>query len=191
VCTILSQAIASLASEVGNRSRPTGNHREPDFKEKAMQHEGGFRFLAALAALGLVGILALGAFGAGFAAGSASDAGATVWVHGGHWPGQILGFLVTIILVVILFRLIAMALFGHRHYHRAWAHQRHWRDWDDADRFGPPSGPGGWHRSEWREVGQAYFDDFHRRAHGAEPPAGDSAPTGNASTDGPGSEQPQ
>lgn len=156
-----------------------------------MRHEGGFRFLAALAVLGLIGIFAVGAFGAGFAAGSTSDAGGTVWVHGGHWPGQILGFLVTILLVVILFRLIAMALFGHRHCHRAWAHGPRWRDWDDADRFGPPSGPGGWHRSEWREVGQAYFDDFHRRAHGAEPPAGGSAPTEGSSTEGPGGEQPR
>jgi hypothetical protein len=150
-----------------------------------MQHEGGFRFLAALAVLGLIGILTLGAFGAGFATGSASDATANpVWGHGGYWPREILGFLVTILLAVILFRLIAMALFGHRHCNRAWAHQRHGRDWDDADRFGPPSGPGGWHRSEWREAGQAYFDDLHRRAHGTEPPAGSSAPTEGSSTGG-------
>jgi uncharacterized membrane protein len=152
-----------------------------------MRYEGGFRFLAALTLLGLIGILALGAFGAGFAAGSASGAGGTVWVHGGYWPGQILGLLVTILVAVILFRLIAMVLFGHRHCHRAWAHHRRWRDWDEADRFGPPAGPGGWHRSEWREAGQAYFDELHRQAHGTEPPA-----TGGSSTgDSAGGEQPR
>ena len=149
-----------------------------------MRHEGGFRFLAALAVLGLIGIFAVGAFGAGFAAGSASDATANpVWVHdGAFWGGHIIGFLVTILLVLILFRLIVLAIFGH--HRRSWAHGRHWHDWSDADRFGPGPGQGSWHRSEWREAGQAYFDEFHRRAHGTEPPA-----TGGSSTEGAGGEQ--
>ena len=145
-----------------------------------MRDGGGFRVLAALLLLGFIGLITAGAFGAGFAAGSASGPGyAPAWVYGGAFgAGHVIGFLVTIFVLIILFRLIAMAIFGHRH--RAWRHHGYWRGEGDADRFGsgygPGFGPGGWHRSEWRDAGQAAFDDFHRRAHGTEQPA--TGPTG-------------
>ena len=140
-----------------------------------MRYGSGFRVLAALLLLGFIGILTAGAFGAGFAAGSASGTtSAPAWAYGGAFGvGHVIGFFVAILVLVIVFRLIVIAVFGgHRH---AWGHHGYWRSEGDADRFGPGHGPGfgpgGWHRSEWRDAGQAAFDDFHRRAHSTEPPA--------------------
>jgi hypothetical protein len=138
-----------------------------------MRYGGGFRVLAALLLLGFLALITAGAFGAGFAAGSASGTtSAPAWAYGGAFGvGHVIGFFVTILVLLIVFRLIMIAIFGgHR---RAWGHHGYWRNEGDADRFGPGYGPGfgpgGWHRSEWREAGQAAFDDFHRRAHGTEP----------------------
>lgn len=136
-----------------------------------MRYGGGFRAMAALLLLGFITLIAAGAWGAGYAAGSASGTtSAPAWAYGGAFgAGHVIGFLVTLLVLFIVFRLILVAVFGHRH--RAWARHGYWHGEGDADRFGPASGPGGWHRSEWREAGQAAFDDLHRRAHGAEPPA--------------------
>ena len=139
-----------------------------------MRYGGGFRALAALHLLGFIGLLTAGAYGAGYAAGSGSNAaGASAWAYGGAFgAGHVIGFFVTILVLIVLLRLIMVAIFGG--HHRAWARHGYWRDGPDADRsgpgFGPGFGPGGWHRSEWREAGQAAFDEFHRHAHGTEPP---------------------
>ena len=157
-----------------------------------MRYGGGFRFLAALLLLGVIGLLTAGAYGAGYAAGSGSGTAASPWAYGGAFgAGNVIGFFVTILVLLIVFRLIMIAIFGgHR---RAWAHHGYWRGEGDADRFGPGYGPGfgpgGWHRSEWREAGQAAFDDFHRRAHGTEPPAA-GGPVGQTGATAP-SDQPR
>ena len=162
-----------------------------------MRYGGGFRVLAALLLLGFIGLITAGAYGFGFAAGSASTAtAAPAWAYGGAFgAGNVIGFLVTILILIVLFRLIALAFFGH--HRRAWARHGYWGhgDWGadgDADR-GEPGGwhggpgsrpgswPGGWHRSEWREVGQAAFNDFHSRAHSADAPATGEGPKPAAS----------
>jgi hypothetical protein len=142
-----------------------------------MRHGGGFRVLAALLLLGFIAVLTAGAYGAGFATGAASGStGIPAWAYGGALgAGHVIGLLVTIIVLILLVRLIGLAFFGgHR---RAWAHRGHWRTWADSDSAEPGGRPGGWHRSEWREAGQAAFDEFHRRAHTAEPPMRGGDPT--------------
>jgi hypothetical protein len=146
-----------------------------------MRHGGGFRALAALLLLGFIGLITAGAYGVGYAAGSGSNTvNGSAWAYGGAFgAGHVIGFFVTILVLIILFRLIMVAVFGgHR---RAWAHHGYWRGGPNDDRSGPGYGPGGWHRSEWREAGQAAFDDFHSRAHGNEPPSGGPS-TGGSST---------
>jgi hypothetical protein len=140
-------------------------------KEIKMRHGGGFRILAALLLLGFTGVLTAGAYGAGFAAGTASGStNVPAWAYGGAFGvGHVIGLLVTIVVLILIVRLIGLAFFGgHR---RAWAHRGDWRTWDDSGAVEPGSRPVGWHRSEWREAGQAAFDEFHRRAHTTEPPA--------------------
>jgi hypothetical protein len=164
-----------------------------------MRNGGGFRVIAALLLLGFIGLITAGAYGAGFAAGSASTATTVpAWAYGGAFGfGHVLGFLLAILILIVLFRLIALAFFGHRH--RAWSHRGYWAADGDAGRGGPDSwnggpsgwqgGPGSWHggwrRSEWREAGQAAFDDFHRRAHGTEPPAAGGPSAGPTAASGP------
>lgn len=139
-----------------------------------MRNGGGFRIVAALVLLGVIGLLTAGAYGAGFTAGQASGTTSNLapWAYGGAFgAGRLVGFIVTIVVLIILFRLIALVLFGHRH--RAWGHHGYWHGASDADAgpgFGPGYGPGGWHRSEWRQAGQAAFDEFHRQAHSASAP---------------------
>jgi len=169
-----------------------------------MRYGGGFRAVAALLLIGFIALVGAGAYGAGFAAGSASPtlvAPSPAWAYGGAFGvGHVIGFLVTILVLIIMFRLIMVVLFGHRH--RGWARHGYWHGEGDADRFGPggsggpgsfgPGGPGpwgGWHRSEWREAGQARFDEFHNRSHGYQPPAGGppagGPPAGGSATGGP------
>jgi hypothetical protein len=137
-----------------------------------MRHGGGFRFLAALFFIGFMGLFTLGVFGVGIAVGAGSSGTAFAgWGHGGA-----IGLLLTILIFLILLRMIGFVIFGH---HRHWARHAYYHGGFDGDRFGPGGsgvGPGGWHRSEWREIGQAYFDDFHRRAHGTETPTPEAAP---------------
>jgi hypothetical protein len=136
----------------------------------------------------VVGILAVAAFGAGFAVGAAQGSiSAPAWTYGG-----VIGFLITIFIVLILFRMITFALFGH--HRRAWGHHGYWRGDFGPGQFGPGQfgpgqfgpgqfthfgrGPRGWqHGEDWRQVGQAWFDDFHGRSHGSQTPAGGDAPT--------------
>jgi len=163
-----------------------------------MRYGSGFRVVAALVLLGVIGLLAAGAYGAGFAAGQSSGVTSVApWAYGGAFgAGHLLGFVVTILVLIILFRLIALVLFGHQH--RAWGHHGYWYGEGDADRgsgsgsgsgpsFGPGYGPGGWHRSEWRRAGQAAFDEFHRQAHGSDAPPSSGTPAGG----NPGSPEPR
>jgi hypothetical protein len=161
-----------------------------------MRYGGGFRALAALLLIGFIALVGAGAYGAGFAAGQVSPtvgAPSPAWAYGCAFGiGHVIGFLVTILVLVIMIRLIVVVLFGS-HRHHGWARHGYWHGEGDADRFGPggfgPGGPGGpgpwggWHRSEWREAGQARFDELHNRSHGYPPPAGGPATGGPATGD--------
>jgi uncharacterized membrane protein len=146
-----------------------------------MRYGGGFRLVAALLVIGVVAALTAGAYSAGFVAGAGTNAtNVSPWVYGGAFgASHIVGLIVTILILVMMFRVMRFAFWGHAH--GGW------------DRRGPgftggpgepggPSGPGGWgrgwHGEHWHSARQAAFDDWHRRAHGAEPPATGSTPTG-------------
>jgi hypothetical protein len=144
-----------------------------------MRHGAGFRVLAALLLLGFIAFITAGAYGTGFVAGTGSTAtNVPPWAYGGAFGvGHVIGLVVTILVLIVMFRVIGLILFGGRH--RGWAHHGYWGPEGDADRGGPGEwhGSPGWHRSEWREAGQARFDELHRRAHETEPPATGSSPT--------------
>ena len=153
-----------------------------------MRYGGGFRALAALLLLGFIGLIAAGAYGAGFAAGNTSPAftpAPHAWAYGGSFGfGHFVGFLVTILIFIIVVRLILAVIFGGHRRHGMWGHPAYWHGPGDPAQFGPTGPRGGWHRGPWQEVGQPYFDEFHRRAHAvphAEPPTG-AGPTGAGPT---------
>ncbi|MGA3029704.1 MAG: hypothetical protein ABSE58_03055 [Candidatus Limnocylindrales bacterium] len=133
-----------------------------------MRHGGGFRVLAALVLVGVIAALTAGAYGAGFAAGSTSGAtNVSPWVYGGAFgAGHVIGFFVTVLVLIVLFRVLVFAFVGHRH--PWWGRRGYWRGGSEGTM--PADGPGGWHRGEWRDAAQATFDDYHNRAH-ATPPA--------------------
>jgi len=144
-----------------------------------MRYGGGFRALAALLLLGFIGLIAAGAYGAGFAAGNTSPAftpAPPAWAYGGAFGfGHFVGFLVTILIFIIVVRLILAVIFGGHRRHGPWGHPGYWQGPGDPAQFGAYGPRGGWHRGPWQEVGQPYFDEFHRRAHAeptAAPPAG-------------------
>jgi hypothetical protein len=156
-----------------------------------MRHGSGLRALAALVLLGVIGLITAGAYGAGFAAGQGSGTTSNLapWAYGGAFgAGHLVGFVLTILVLIMLFRLIAVVLFGgHR---RAWGHHGYWHGDVDPSRgpgFGPSRqgfGPGGWHRSEWRQAGQAAFDEFHRQAHANQAATPGTTPGGAPGTTG-------
>jgi hypothetical protein len=160
-----------------------------------MRQGGGFRVLAAFVLLGLFALITAGAYGAGFAAGSGSGTtNMAPWAYGGAFGvGHVVGFVVTVIILIVMLRVLGLILFGHRH--RAWGHHGYWRG-EGEPGFGPGAGPGGWHRSEWRQAGQAAFDEFHRQAHANQPPAGgttggSTGGTGTVNPGAPGSDEPR
>ncbi len=149
-----------------------------------MRYGGGFRVLAAVLLLGFIGLITAGAYGAGFAAGSAPGTTTVpAWAYGGAFgAGHIVGFVITILVLLIVFRLVLFAIFGG-HRHGPWGRHAYWHgEYDPRFSPGPGAGPwqGGWQRSEWRQAGQAAFDEFHRQAHSSEPPASGSNPSGPA-----------
>jgi hypothetical protein len=164
-----------------------------------MRYGGGFRALAALLLLGFVGLVALGAYGAGFAAGNGSPAftpanppasPAGAWAYGGAFGvGHVIGFLVTILIFIIVIRLVLAVIFGGPR-RRMWGHPGYWHGGDPAQ-FGPAGSYGGWHRGPWHEVGQSYFDEFHNKAHGNQPPAAGGSATGDPNAGGPTADQPR
>jgi len=169
-----------------------------------MRQGGGFRVLAALLLLGVIAFITAGAYGAGYTAGQASGTTTNLgpWVYGGAFgAGHIVGFIVTIIVLLVVFRLLALVFFGG-HHRRYWGQPGYWRgdvDPSQGPGFGPGGqgfgpggqgfGPGGWHRSEWRQAGQAAFDEFHRQAHTNQPPTGGETPGTTPGT--PGADQPR
>jgi hypothetical protein len=173
-----------------------------------MHRGSGIRIVAALVAVALVATFAALAYGAGYSAGSVNGPavvnGATVYGPGWGWPGfffgwHILGFIFGLFVLLFVFRLIAFAIFGHRH-HGPWGYHGRWNaapgdpnaapGAGDQDRFagyGPgPWGPG-WHHRRWYGGPAAALDEWHRQAHGntgpdagpstgAQPPAGGQQP---------------
>ena len=154
-----------------------------------MRHGGGFRLIGALLVVGVVAALTAGAYSAGFVAGAGSGAtNASPWVYGGAFGASgIVGLIVTVLVLVVVFRVLRFAFWGHSR--AAW------------ERGGPgrPGGPGddGWNRHDehwhggpwgggpWHSARRAAFDEMHRRAHGEQP--GQPPAAGNAS----GGEQPR
>jgi hypothetical protein len=149
-----------------------------------MRYGGGLRLLAALLVLGVVAALTAGAYGAGYVAGLGTNTtNVSPWVYGGAFgASQIVGLIVTIIILVMIFRVMRFAFWGHAH--GGW------------DRCGPgftggsggPGGPGGWHSGwhdgSWHSARQAAFEEWHRRAHdeqSGQTPGG--TPGGSASND--------
>jgi hypothetical protein len=158
-----------------------------------MRQGGGFRVLAALLLLGVIAFITAGAYGAGFTAGQASGTTTNLgpWVYGGAFgAGHLVGFIVTIIVLIVVLRLLALVFFGG-HHRRYWGHPGYWRgdvDPSQGPSFGPGGqgfGPGGWHRSEWRQAGQAAFDEFHRQAHVNQPPTAGETPGSTPGADQP------
>jgi hypothetical protein len=79
-----------------------------------MRHGGGFRFLAALVLVGVLAALTAGAYGAGYAAGAGSNATVSPWVYGGFIGfGNVVGLIVTIFVLVMIFRVMTFAFWGH------------------------------------------------------------------------------
>jgi hypothetical protein len=154
-------------------------------KEIEMRRGTWVRIVATLLAVGAIATLMAIAYGAGFSDGSATDTrNVAPWVFGGAFVGwHIVGLIVSLFVLLLVFRLMALIVFGHRysHWHRA------------ADEYGPAGqpGPGPWHRGwhhgdwrsrgDWRSPGQA-FEEWHRQAHGTagpgQPGAGGAGPTG-------------
>ena len=169
-----------------------------------MRHGGGFRLLGASLVVGVIAALTAGAYSAGFVAGAGSGAtNASPWVYGGAFGASgIVGLLVTVLILVVIFRVMRFAFWGHGH--GGWAHGG-WDRGGPGDFRGPggQSGPGGpdfrgpgapgkwgWHADQWQSARQAAFEDWHRRAHDessgqtpGETPTG-GTPTGGTPTGG-------
>ena len=140
-----------------------------------MRYGGGFRFLAALLVLGVVAALTAGAYGAGFVAGAGTNsAGNSPWIYGGFLgAGNVIGLIVTILILVVIFRIMAFAFFGFGH--RRWDRGPGWAGGPDMPAAAGDPGDwhrgrhhgwhGGWHEGPWQSARQAAFDDWHRRAH--------------------------
>ncbi len=125
---------------------------------------GGFRVVTALVLIGLVAFLTGGAYAAGYAEGANHVGTVSPWVYGGFGASHIIGFLITLFVVVLILRLI---FFG--------GHRRHW-GYGPYGRWGYGPGPwggnqpgntqpGDWQRGPWQDPAQTVFDDYHRRAH--------------------------
>jgi hypothetical protein len=147
-----------------------------------MRHGGGFRLLGALIVIGVVAALTAGAYSAGFVAGAGSSAtNVSPWVYGGAFGASgIVGLVVTVLILVIIFRVMRFAFWGGAH--GGWDRGGPGGPGGPGDPLGPGGrgGPGGWgrHEGRWHSARQAAFDDWHRRAHDAEPPAAGTSPQG-------------
>ena len=145
-----------------------------------MRHGGGFRLLGALLVVGVVAALTAGAYSAGYVAGAGTSAtNVSPWGYGGAFGAAgIVGLIVTVLILVVVFRVMRFAFWGHAH-----------SDWD-RHVPGGPGGPWGWRAEQWRSNRQAAFDEWHRRAHDEQPgqtPGGagtGGTPTGGTRTGG-------
>jgi hypothetical protein len=116
-----------------------------------------------LVLVGVVAALTAGAYSAGFVAGAGTNAtNVSPWVYGGAYGASgIVGLVITVFILVMIFRVMRFAFWGHGH-----------GGWDRRGPNGPegsggPGGPRGWgwHEERWHSARQAAFDDWHRRAH--------------------------
>ncbi len=146
-----------------------------------MRHGGGFRVLAALILVGVIAALTAGAYGAGYAAGSASGVtNVSPWVYGGAFgASHVIGFIVTVLVLIVLFRVLVFGFVGHRH--PWWGRHGYWSEAGNPGGSMPAGGPGEWHRGEWRDAAQAAFDDYHKRAHSVSTASAGSDPNKPAS----------
>jgi uncharacterized membrane protein len=140
---------------------------------------GGFRLLVALLILGVFAAVASGAYSAGYVAGAGTTATNTSpWIYGGFYGiSGIVGLIVTILILVIIFRILSF-VFWRRAFERG------------------PWGPGaegtatyqgrypGWHHGRRWHARQAAFEEWHRRAHETRP---DQPANGGQSATGPSS----
>ena len=163
--------------EVG-QALPAGRSRNSGARrlEMEMRNGGGFRLIAFLLLVGVVAALTAGAYSAGFVAGSGATATNTSpWIYGGAFGASgIVGLVVTVIILVAIWRVIRFGFWRHS-----------FRDWDPAGPGGPgapfgPGGPEGWgrHGERWQAARRQAFEEWHRQAHGTEPPA--AGPAGGA-----------
>ena len=129
-----------------------------------MRYGGGFRFLVALVFVGIIAALTAGAYAAGFAAGAGSNASVSPWVSGGFAGlGSVLGLIVTIFVLVMIFRVMAFAFWGHSR--RGWDRGPGGPGGPDGSAFGGPGFHRGWHHSGWQSSRQEAFDEWHRQSH--------------------------
>jgi hypothetical protein len=154
-----------------------------------MRHGGGFRLLGVLLMLGVVAALTAGAYSAGYVAGAGTGAtNVSPWVSGGAFGASgIVGLIVTVLILVVLFRVIRFAFWGHAY--NGWERRGPGFEGGPGGAGGPggPGGPGpwGWRGEHWRSNRRAAFDDWHRRAHDEQPGQWTgSAPTGGMPTGG-------
>src|ERR1035437_8837644 len=174
---------------------PAGRDRGQGFQGEEMRHGGGFRFLAALVLVGVLAALTAGAYGAGYAAGAGSNATVSPWVYGGFIGfGNVVGLIVTIFVLVMLFRVMSFASWGRG---RGGWDRRPSGPMGPNDPVGPDGaafvGPGfrrGWHDSGWQSARRDAFDEWHRRSHerssGQSPDAPSGGATAGRSRDNPG-----
>ncbi len=150
-----------------------------------MRYGGGFRLVIALLLIGAFAALTAGAYSAGFVAGAGANAtNASPWVYGGFYGvSGIIGLIVTILILVIVFRILSFAFW--RRSHAEWTERRG----PNGEPLGPGDwhGPWGWHgrRGYWQEARRQMFDDWHREAHQAADQSGSTPNSGsNASSTG-------
>jgi len=139
---------------------------------------GGFRVVTALVLIGLVAFLTGGAYAAGYAEGANHVGTVSPWVYGGFGASHIIGFLITLFVVVLILRVIFAGAMGHRRGPWGYGHYGRWGyghgPWGQPGNTQPGNTePGDWQRGPWQDPAQAMFDDYHRRAHD---PAGQPNP---------------
>jgi hypothetical protein len=167
-----SQVGVNLTGNVGEaQSRPNRSIGGRHLQGEEMKHGGGFRFLAALLVVGVIAALTAGAYGAGYAAGAGTNASVSPWVYGGFIGfGNVVGLIVTIFVLVTIFRVMSFAFWGHH------------RVGPDGGSFAGPGFKHGWHGSDWQSARQDAFDEWHRHSHERESGGAPLDPTGGATT---------
>ncbi|HEX7612055.1 MAG TPA: hypothetical protein VF371_04705 [Candidatus Limnocylindrales bacterium] len=129
-----------------------------------MRYGGGFRFLAALLVVGVIAALTAGAYGAGYAAGAGTNASVSPWVYGGFIGfGNVIGLIVTIFVLVTIFRVMLFAFWGRRG--GGWDRRPGGPMGPDGTPFAGPGFHRGRHDSGWQSARLAAFDEWHRHSH--------------------------
>ncbi len=154
-----------------------------------MRNGGGFRLLGALLVIGVIAALTAGAYSAGFVAGAGTNAtNVSPWVYGGAFGASgIVGLIVTVLILVMIFRVLTVRVLGPRP-RRLGSPRTRRLGWPAG--LSGPGGPGGWgwpeerwHGGPWHSARRAAFEEWHRRAHeeqSGQTPGG--SPTGPAAS---------